>query len=1310
MEIAELSVRVTADDQFTGQFEQTAGRVESRAKSMGDRVARAFSVFASASTLGSVRKLRSTFDDQAAKIEQRSESLQRNVGRVFAGVGVGLIGGLAIDRALGQFDQLDVRAREVLTLLNDQTPSAFRGLTEDILDFQEELRISSEQTVPALYQAISAGQGSDPFGFLETAREAAIGGISSLETSVKVLSGTVNAYGDEAVTAERVSDVLFTAVKSGVTTFDELAAGLPKVTATAASFGITIESTAAAVAALTKNGIATSEASTFLNAALVELARSGTEANKTFTELSGESFLDFIANGGDLVDVIKLISTASTETDLSVVDMFGSVEAGKAVLALTRNEGEVLVDTLDDMAGSYGATAKAAETMELSAENTRARIAALIQTAQQRFGAELAGGISDLLTIAEDLAPVLIDLATTLGGTFALGLELAVPVVGVLADALGVLASLAATVPGPLLAIGYAAAGGLTPLGVATTAMFKFATNTALFAKAAAAAKTGVSTLFPAIQQLAAGSASAVGPLSALRLAVPALGVALVGAAVAWRTYKNAQQDAQERTEAYGQAVRDLATPEVDKMSKRVNELAISLGLLRSELSDTGLEGLTAEAAGLLGVLESVSEQTDFDGLDALQAKLGLVNADLELLGNASLSGEGFSDFTLFAGKFVGSADNMLDSLRALADASDDPLTSAAAAEVVRLAEAAGLTRGELEVLLQSLGRSQDAAEGFGQALEATAISTLDDLRDSSGELTKSMVDQAVATAKATDSATPYRDALAEVQTIMGDLEASQRDAGFSLDSLTETQKTSLEIWAESGATLEDLSDAWDDLTPTLTDVDNVLDSINDGMRETFNIGLSQRQAIQELDAAYEDLTESLGGFIDESDSAERIDELTEAYKREIETGIGPKAIAIADEIAAEQALQAARVESLRTLSDLDDAGREAFNLLVDYSDQVLDSAESQIAAGESIGSVADFLREQESVLFDVGVAAGISESAMIDYVTTLDTTPESLETLISLVGPEAAIVDIAGIIASMGDIPDEVKAEIALLGSEPSIEAILGVITKMDEFDRFEAQAEISVGGRADVIAEVQAAQKVLDAFNKVEYTAELRAEGVDPVIAGLAAAQKESELLEAADVELQISLLGEDETILGLTEVELAAADVEESDPEIEVTALVDRALDDLFSVEQQIEDILQYNGSTVSVDVLTTLTGSGLPGAEAGGVFDVRGPGVPVRIGESGREYAIPVANPKYRDRAMALLSAAARDLGVQVSQRGTEGPRAPSRSQAGEATSQRSAEPVNVESNQSIEVHVMDYSDQGQMARRISLDLSDLIGSM
>ena len=272
-----------------------------------------------------------------------------------------------------EFKQFDRQVREVYTLLPSLSRKATDQMSADMLDFDTAVGRLSDETVPALYQAISAGISDDNvFQFLETASDAALGGVTELETAVDGISSVMNAYGQDVISAAQASDLMFTAVKGGKTTFDELSRSLFQVIPTAASLQLEFGNVTAALATMTAQGTPTTVATTQLRQLLVELSKDGSEAAVTFERLAGQSFTEFIAKGGNLQGALQIMEQGAADANLRLSDMFGSVEAGQAALALTGAGASKFTQELENAANASGATEEAAAIMNDSLEHQAA--------------------------------------------------------------------------------------------------------------------------------------------------------------------------------------------------------------------------------------------------------------------------------------------------------------------------------------------------------------------------------------------------------------------------------------------------------------------------------------------------------------------------------------------------------------------------------------------------------------------------------------------------------------------------------------------------------------------------------------------------------------------------------------------------------------------------------------------------------------------------------------------------------------------------------------------------------------------------
>ena len=297
------------------------------------------------------------------KVGSKLSSAGKGIG---AGLGAAAGGAAALGAAsISAAVDFEKSMGEVFTLMPGISGDAMDEMAAQVGQFSKEFGVLPDEVVPALYSALSAGVPADTvFDYMETATKLATGGVTDLDTAVDGLSSVVNAYGSEIITSAEASDIMFTAVRFGKTTVDELATNISKVTPIASALGVGFDEVGASLAVLTASGVPTAEAATQIKSAMAELGKSGSVADKAFKAVNnGGSFTEFIENGGSLVDALVKMQVGGEITDKSVIDMFGSIEAGAAVLSLTKNGGEAMVGVMGEMDTSAGATDKAFDVM-----------------------------------------------------------------------------------------------------------------------------------------------------------------------------------------------------------------------------------------------------------------------------------------------------------------------------------------------------------------------------------------------------------------------------------------------------------------------------------------------------------------------------------------------------------------------------------------------------------------------------------------------------------------------------------------------------------------------------------------------------------------------------------------------------------------------------------------------------------------------------------------------------------------------------------------------------------------------------------
>ena len=321
--------------------------------------------------------------------------LTKIAGVVAIGVGAALAAGAV--KGIVAFTEFEQQMNEVFTLLPGISQKSMDAMTGQVKDFAVEFGVLPDEVVPALYQSLSAGVPKDNvFEFLETAQKAAKGGVTDLTTAVDGISSAVNAYGPDVLSATQASDLMFSAVKGGKTTFEELSKSLFNVNPIAAALGVQFGDVTAALAAMTAQGIPTSVASTQLRQMFVELSKEGTVTSDVFKEIAGKAFKQFIEEGGNTQEALQLLEQHAADTGVGINDLFSSVEAGSAALALTGKDTEKFGQELRAAAESAGVTQEAYERMSQGIGETFNRIKARVQVALIELGDWLAPYVENM--------------------------------------------------------------------------------------------------------------------------------------------------------------------------------------------------------------------------------------------------------------------------------------------------------------------------------------------------------------------------------------------------------------------------------------------------------------------------------------------------------------------------------------------------------------------------------------------------------------------------------------------------------------------------------------------------------------------------------------------------------------------------------------------------------------------------------------------------------------------------------------------------------------------------------------------------
>lgn len=250
----------------------------------------------------------------------------------------------------------------VNTLLSDTTD--IDAYKQSIIDLSNKTGVSVSELSKAVYQAMSAGvDEAKAVQFAATSLRLAEGGFTDAATAVDILTTAINAYGLSTEEAEALSDKLITTQNLGKTTVNELASSMGKVIPIAAAYGVDIDNLTASYAQLTKGGIGTAEATTYMRQMFTELADNSKEVSKIITEETGSSFAELMEQGYSVADVLQILSDSVDGDTTAFSNLWGSTTAGTGALAILNQGTEAYNETLGAMQESLGATESAYDTM-----------------------------------------------------------------------------------------------------------------------------------------------------------------------------------------------------------------------------------------------------------------------------------------------------------------------------------------------------------------------------------------------------------------------------------------------------------------------------------------------------------------------------------------------------------------------------------------------------------------------------------------------------------------------------------------------------------------------------------------------------------------------------------------------------------------------------------------------------------------------------------------------------------------------------------------------------------------------------------
>lgn len=378
----------------------------------------------------------------------------KQIGSTLTSIGVGMsVVGVGITGAMGLASSKSATFNKGLAEIQSLIPGTgdrIKELTSNVKTLSKEFGLLPNEAVKGVYDVISAyGDTAETTKILEINVKAAKAGVASLTDSIALTSAVTKTYGDTSGAAQsKVTDLAFTAVKLGQTTFPELASSIGAVTPLAKELTISQEELFAVMGAQTGVTGNASEVATQFRGALSSLMAPTSDLTKLYSSLgfeNGKAMVQSLGFKGSIDAIVK----ASAESGKPLQDYLGSIEGQTLALSLAGANGKFYDTVLSDMSNSAGATNTAFDTLTTG-------------LGSQAFEAEKARAKTELLwiEIGEKLAPIVLDVTGKLNGLLDWGIKFAsenpllVQTIAVLGVAFVVIGTVLTVVGGLFSAIG----------------------------------------------------------------------------------------------------------------------------------------------------------------------------------------------------------------------------------------------------------------------------------------------------------------------------------------------------------------------------------------------------------------------------------------------------------------------------------------------------------------------------------------------------------------------------------------------------------------------------------------------------------------------------------------------------------------------------------------------------------------------------------------------------------------------------------------------------------------------------------------
>lgn len=304
-----------------------------------------------------INKQSQAFGDTSRNIGNYANSLKQGLASPLqflslAGIGAGITQlGIAAVKSSVNIEKLYFQIKN-LTQSTDADLSLYK---EKIRGISDDLGVGQEALLSGLFRITSGGlNGAKALDLLQLSAKASAIGLGDVNVIAGTLTGVINAYGQNNLTAAKAAEVLFQTVKLGSGEVSQLAGPFSNVTTLAAKLGISIETVGGSIASITNKGVQAAESITQLESIMIALQKPTAEGEKVLNELnlSYEELRKMAAN--NLPRALQFLNEQLGGNEEKITAILGRKEALVGFFSLAGQNAESFADLVNKATQASG--------------------------------------------------------------------------------------------------------------------------------------------------------------------------------------------------------------------------------------------------------------------------------------------------------------------------------------------------------------------------------------------------------------------------------------------------------------------------------------------------------------------------------------------------------------------------------------------------------------------------------------------------------------------------------------------------------------------------------------------------------------------------------------------------------------------------------------------------------------------------------------------------------------------------------------------------------------------------------------------